>query len=56
MDLLQDIVRGDRTDLALIHVTLETLINLVTPGIDNDEGILPIYDVLFSFNALVCCI
>ena len=36
--LLAGILRGDRTDLDLIHLTIDTLANLVTYDPSNDEG------------------
>lgn len=39
MTLLADILQGDRTDLDLIQLTLETLANVMTYEVGNDEGI-----------------
>jgi hypothetical protein len=39
MTLLAHILQGDRTDLDLIQLTLETLANVVTYEVGNDEGI-----------------
>jgi hypothetical protein len=38
MTLLADILQGDRTDLDLMQLALETLANVVTYEIGNDEG------------------
>lgn len=39
MTLLASILQGDRTDLDLIQLTLETLANVMTYEVGNDEGI-----------------
>jgi hypothetical protein len=39
MTLLAQILQGDRTDLDLIQLALETLANVVTYEVGNDEGI-----------------
>ncbi len=38
MTLLANILQGDRTDLDLIQLVLETLANIMTYEPDNDEG------------------
>ena len=38
MLLLANILQGDRTDLELIQLALETLSNVMTYEADNDEG------------------
>lgn len=39
MTLLANILQGDRTDLDLIQLTLDTLANVMTYEVGNDEGI-----------------
>ena len=38
MTLLASILRGDRTDLDLIQLTIDTLANVVTYDPSNEEG------------------
>ena len=38
MTLLANILQGDRTDLDLIQLVLETLSNVITHDATNDEG------------------
>jgi len=40
MTLLANILQGDRTDLDLLQLALETLANIVTYEVGNEEGIL----------------
>ena len=40
MTLLANILQGDRADLDLIQLSLETLANVVTYEVGNDEGML----------------
>lgn len=56
MSLLANILQGDRSDLDLIHLALETLTKTITYDAVNDVGMLLITIVCFLFNAFVCCL
>jgi hypothetical protein len=47
MNLLANILQGDRTDLDLIRLALETLTNLITYDVGSDEGMLLI--IIYCF-------
>jgi hypothetical protein len=53
MTLLANILQGDRTDLDLIQLALETLANIVTYEIGNDEGILFYYHIFHAFVFII---
>ena len=55
MTLLANVLQGDRTDLDLIQLALETLANIVTYEVGNDEGtfsflIKAFADIYFSYR------
>jgi hypothetical protein len=50
MTLLANILQGDRTDLDLIQLALETLANVMTYEPDNNEGKIYIYKPFYFIN------
>jgi hypothetical protein len=49
MPLLANILQGDRTDLDLIQLALETLANVVTYETGSDEGIVSLCNGYFFY-------
>ena len=59
MTLLANVLQGDRTDLDLIQLALETLANLITCEPGNDEGNRVVdvsHPMMLSFDDTVACL
>jgi hypothetical protein len=55
MTLLASVLQGDRTDLDLIQLALDTLANVITYDTGNDEGkYIYIFTLQLTFDGLPC--
>jgi hypothetical protein len=54
MNLLANVLQGNRADLPIIQLALETLINVITYNVGDDERMLLIMIYCFLCKAFIC--